>query len=85
MDKFFRLVYVFALNMNDRLVFRDFKVLGRVPPQQAEISTFKLNVSVGNQSVKTGNAFSYSSFSSFSSSFTPLMHYRRRIRQLEVG
>jgi len=54
MDTFFRLVYTFALNMNDRLVFRDFKTLNRLSPAQAEISTMKIGISMGNASVKTG-------------------------------
>ena len=55
MDAFFRLVYAFALNMNDRLVFRDFKPINRLTPVQTDVTTMRFGLSIGNPaSVKSG-------------------------------
>jgi hypothetical protein len=47
-------MYHFAAHLNDRLVFRDFGMLSRVPKVLQEVSTMKFGVNIGDESRRDG-------------------------------
>jgi hypothetical protein len=53
-ESFTRNMYHFAAHLNDRLVFRDFGMLSRIPKVLQEVSTMKFGVNIGDESRRDG-------------------------------
>mmetsp|Transcript_25616 Transcript_25616/g.56689 ORF Transcript_25616/g.56689 Transcript_25616/m.56689 type:complete len:482 (-) Transcript_25616:1182-2627(-) len=47
-------MFLFAAHINDRLVFRDFPVINRVPKAEQEVSNLKFSVMVGDEDRRDG-------------------------------
>mmetsp|Transcript_746 Transcript_746/g.1286 ORF Transcript_746/g.1286 Transcript_746/m.1286 type:complete len:822 (-) Transcript_746:261-2726(-) len=53
-ESFARNMFFFGAHINDRLVFRDFPPLNKVPKSQQEITNLRFNVMVGDESRREG-------------------------------